>query len=219
MCLAAVAVLWSVGREFLGGSRTAAAAARQIPVPTEPQSLEGAQVMGNPNAPLVVIEYTDIQCPFCGKFARETLPGFERDYVATGKVRFALRNLPLESIHANALGAAVAATCAGRQGKFWALHDALFGDQAHLDETGLRAHAKDVGVALAAFDTCRTDPSVEQAVRANEAAAKSLGITGTPTFLIGGTDSDGRVKVTAVVGGAQSEADLIKALGLPDAGS
>ena len=84
MCLAAVAVLWSVGREFVAGSPTAAATPREIPVPTEPQSLDGAEVMGTPSAPVVVIEYTDIKCPYCGKFARETLPGFERDYVATG---------------------------------------------------------------------------------------------------------------------------------------
>ena len=220
MCLAAVAVLWSVGREFVGGgARAATAVPREIPVPAEPQSLDGAEVMGSPSAAVVVIEYTDIKCPYCGKFARETLPAFERDYVATGKVRLAFRNLPLESIHPEALGAAVAAVCAGRQGRFWALHDALFNDQAHLDEPGLRAHAKDVGLDPVTFDTCRADPSIEQAVRRDEAAAKTLGINGTPTFLIGRAESDGRVKVTAVVTGARSEADLVKALGQPAAGS
>ena len=129
-----------------------------------------------------------------------------------------MRNLPLESIHPEALGAAVAAACAGRQGKFWAFHDVLFGDQAHLDETGLRVHAKDLGIDLATFDTCRADPSVAQAIRRDEAAAKSLGITGTPTILIGRTGPDGHVKVTAVVNGMRSEADLAKALGLPAAG-
>src|SRR3989442_4952167 len=85
-----------------------------------------ARSKGRPGAPVTVYEMSDFQCPYCRSFALTTLPILEREYVQTGKVRLVYINLPLPYLHANALAAALVATCAARQGKFWPMHDALF---------------------------------------------------------------------------------------------
>src|SRR2546425_944497 len=88
-----------------------------------------ARSKGRPGAPVTVYEMSDFQCPYCRSFALTTLPILEREYVQTGKVRLVYINLPLPYLHANALAAALVATCAARQGKFWPMHDALFQHQ------------------------------------------------------------------------------------------
>ena len=79
----------------------------------------------------MIIEFTDLQCPYCARFARDTWPQLRERYIDTGKVRFATRDLPLP-FHEFALPAAVASRCAGRQGKFWEYREALFRDQSLL---------------------------------------------------------------------------------------
>src|SRR2546425_455688 len=88
-----------------------------------------ARSKGRPDAPVTVYEMSDFQCPYCRTFALTTLPILEREYVQTGKVRLVYINLPLPYLHANAFAAALVATCAARQGKFWPMHDALFQHQ------------------------------------------------------------------------------------------
>src|SRR5437879_12524604 len=83
-----------------------------------------ARAQGRSDAPVTVYEMSDFQCPFCRSFALTTLPILEREYVQTGKVRLVYINLPLPYLHANAFAAALVATCAARQGKFWPMHDA-----------------------------------------------------------------------------------------------
>ncbi|HEX5634341.1 MAG TPA: thioredoxin domain-containing protein [Gemmatimonadales bacterium] len=85
---------------------------------------------GAATAPIVVYEMSDFQCPFCRRFAVQTFPELERDYIATGKVRWVFINLPLTQLHDNAAPAAELAMCAGKQGKFWEVHDLLFRNQA-----------------------------------------------------------------------------------------
>jgi hypothetical protein len=102
-------------------------------VPTAPQSLEGAALKGDPKAPVVIIEYSDYQCPFCAKSERETLPELDQKYIGTGQVQLAFRHHPLSRLHPFATQAAEAAVCAGRLGKFWEMHAALFADPKQLD--------------------------------------------------------------------------------------
>ena len=90
--------------------------------------LRAARTKGSATAPVTIYEMSDFQCPWCGRFARETLPILEREYVATGKVKIVFVNFPL-SMHKNAVPAAELAMCAGRQGKFWQVHDLLFRHQ------------------------------------------------------------------------------------------
>jgi protein-disulfide isomerase len=177
-----------------------AAPPRAAPLPDEPISLRGAQLQGSRTAPVAMIEYSDFQCPYCGRFARDTLPGLERSYVQPGKVLFAFREFPLESIHPFALAAATAAECAGEQGQFWKMHDLNFADQAHLDDDALRAHAKTGGLNAEQFDRCRKGAADK--VQADEKAGTALSISGTPTFFFGRLEPDGRVKIVTRLSGA-----------------
>jgi NhaA family Na+:H+ antiporter len=163
-------------------------------LPLEPVSLAGAVLKGDPDAPVAVIEYGDLQCPFCARFARDVMPGFVASYVDTGKVLFAFRHLPLERIHPAAAKLAEAAECAHRQGAFWAMHDALLRSPQG-DSGSLHATASASGLDMPRFERClagEATPAIRQAVK----EAETLGITGTPTFLFGTVLPDGRVEVT-----------------------
>jgi|SRR5436309_4597280 len=84
-----------------------------------------APTLGLTDAPVTVVEFSDYQCPFCGRFYSTTLPALKRDYIDTGKVRYVFRDYPLDQIHPQARKAAEAAHCAGDQGKYWEMHDRL----------------------------------------------------------------------------------------------
>lgn len=178
-------------------------APRQRPagLPSEPISVEGAALKGNPEASVVVVEYSDFECPFCSSFAHTILPQLEKEYVTTGKVLFALRQLPLETIHRNARAAAEAAECADRQGKFWPMHDALFANPGKLEPVALRGYASQIGLDLRAYEACLTH-AASRAVSEDVASATQFGVASTPTFLIGKRQPDGRVKLTSRFAGA-----------------
>jgi len=101
---------------------------------------------GRPDAPVTVYEMADFQCPACRLFAVTVLPTLEREYIETGKVRWVFINLPLTSIHPNAAAAAEVAMCAGRQGRFWPTHDALYQQQ---DDWAKLAQPRATLIALA----------------------------------------------------------------------
>jgi protein-disulfide isomerase len=142
------------------------------------------RILGPADAPVMIIEFTDLQCPYCARFARDTWPLLRERYVDTGKIRFATRDLPLP-IHEFALPAAVAARCAGQQGKFWEYREALFRDQSLLSQGRYAELAGEFGLDRTRFESCRADPAVLAAVRADAALAASSGISSTPSFVIG----------------------------------
>jgi len=187
------------------------------PLPLEPVSIDGAASKGTEDAPVVLIEYSDFQCPFCGKFARETLPALEQQYVNPGKVLLVFRHLPLNQIHPYAQKAAEAAACAGRQGKFWPMHEQLFEDQAHLDDASLKRRARTLGLNSVRFATCLGGGEVTEEVHRDSANGSQLQISGTPTFLVGTKTTDGRVKVVQRLSGAlplgQFQAAFVRVLG------
>jgi protein-disulfide isomerase len=194
-------------------SRPATAAPKrpEPPPPAEPISLAEAATKGASSATVALIEYSDFQCPFCGVFARTTLGEIEERYVKTGKVLFAFRNLPLETIHATAMVAAQAGKCADDQGKFWPMHDWMFANQKRLTYSTLAAEARDLRLDGAAFSSCLYSQGITR-VRAEQAEARSLKIDGTPTFFIGRIAADGSVNVTARLTGAKSAAAISAAL-------
>jgi protein-disulfide isomerase len=172
-----------------------------LPLPSELASLDGAQLEGNSTATIAVIEFSDFQCPYCGRFAVQTFPQFEKEFVQAGKVLFAFRQFPLESIHPFALSAAKATECAGEQGQFWKMHMLTFADQAHLDDAALHNHAVKAAVNVEQFEKClRGD--VEDRIRADEQAGKRMLVSGTPTFFLGTVQVNGRVKVLKRLSGA-----------------
>lgn len=173
------------------------------PLPAEPLSLANAATMGNPGAKVAIIAYSDFQCPYCGVFARDTWPALQKEYVNTGKVIFAFRHLPLDSIHPKARQIAEAAECARRQGRFWPFHDRMFQKQKTLAAADVGEEAISLGLMLKEFSGC-LDGAGRTQVLADSEGGEELGINGTPTFFIGKVEADGRVRVTHRLVGAQS---------------
>ncbi|MBL6278307.1 DsbA family protein [Micromonospora fiedleri] len=146
--------------------------------------------LGEPDAPVVVIEYADFQCPFCGKHARETAPRLIREYVDQGLVRIEWRDLPYLGDESRA--AAGAARAAAAQGRFWEFHDALYAKQRRvnsgtLNDAALRDIASQLGLDLARFDADRASAVTREAIDRDQREAASMGLTGTPAFIVGDT--------------------------------
>lgn len=180
------------------------------PPPAEPVSIDGAPTLGDKGAKVALITFTDFECPYCGRSARETLPELERQYLRTGKVLFVLRNYPLP-IHKNAQKAAEAAECAGSQGRFWEFHDWAFRHQTELDEANLGVAAKTLNLNLATFRAC-LDGQMTERVKGEVKAADGFSIAATPTWFIGVVQPDGKVKVTERIQGAKPLAEFQRAL-------
>jgi len=142
------------------------------------------QSRGRGDAPVTIVEFTDYQCPYCRRFQAQTWPLLERRYVATGKVRFIVRDLPLE-FHSAARPAAEAAHCAGEQGRFWPMHDALLKTDTKLDDDSLAGEARALGLDMGHFRACVAAAKYASAIERNAAEAASLGVRGTPTFIVG----------------------------------
>ena len=164
----------------------------------------GAVVMGDAKARIAIIEFSDYQCPFCRRHFFNTMPKLLKDYIDTGKVKYVLRDFPLSSIHPEAFAAAVAARCAGDQGKYMEMHDQFFAKQASLRQADWNAHAKAVGIDLGDFEACMESKKYEAVVGEDMKAGIAAGVTGTPTFFIGPLDADGTtMRAGNVVTGAQ----------------
>jgi len=157
-------------------------AGQGVPVRMPLDALE--QSRGSATAPVTVVEFTDYQCPFCRRFQAESWPALERNYVASGKVRFIVRDFPLK-IHSAARPAAEAAHCAGEQGQFWPMHAALLARNMKLDDASILAKAQALGLDVPRFTQCVTSHKYEAAIARNAAQASALGVNGTPTFVIG----------------------------------
>jgi protein-disulfide isomerase len=157
---------------------------------------------GQKTAPITLVEFTDYQCPFCGRHVRETYPQIEKDYIATGKLKYVMLDMPLESIHKFAFKAAEAANCAGEQGKYWEMHDRLFANQQTIDSWD--AHAEAVGLDVPRFDACLASGQQAAEIRRDIAQGQSAGVTGTPGFFLAATDSgSNKVKTLRRITGAQ----------------
>lgn len=145
---------------------------------------------GNKNAPVTMVEFTDYQCPFCSQFFTQTYKSLVDTYVKNGKLRIIVRDLPL-SFHPNAKPGAIAARCAGQQGKYEQMHDQLFTTQTEWSSLSgdaapakLKEYADKLGLNAGKFESCLKDDSIAKAVDADLALAGSVGATGTPTFFM-----------------------------------
>jgi protein-disulfide isomerase len=176
-------------------------------VPAEPVSIEGIPILGQASAKVVLVEFSDFECPYCRQFASQVLPDLKRKYVDTGLVRFAFRQMPLIGIHPHAFRAAEATQCADSQGQFWSMHDRLFEGPAKLEDSDLRDVARQTGLDMSRFDTCLRGAAAER-IRADIAVAQALKVTGTPTILFGIRIGPNLVRVRQVTPGAASLATL-----------
>jgi protein-disulfide isomerase len=164
-------------------------------------SLPAHGMKGSLKAKVALIEFSDFQCPFCGRYARESSPAIQKEFVDSGKVVYVFRHLPLQAIHPFAVKAAQAAECAGMQNQFWPMHDLLFQDQHALDSANLRVYAQRLGLDLAKFGDCLD--AAPDILGPDIAEARRIGITSTPTFLIGAIQADRTVEVLSRINGAQ----------------
>ena len=168
-----------------GHPNTTAGAAASPPV--RPITLElrsPVHALGNAAAPIVMIEYIDLQCPFCKAFHRSTFPALNSGYIQTGKVRFIVKDLPL-SIHPYALSAATAVLCAEKQGKYWELRNALLDEPGPPTDERVATSAANVHLDIRQFHECQAQNPYLSVIDADQSEADRLGIRGTPTFVIG----------------------------------
>ncbi|OLT53217.1 thioredoxin domain-containing protein [Cellulosimicrobium sp. CUA-896] len=158
-------------------------------VPLEQLVPEDAHVLGDPAAPVTIVEFGDLECPYCAAAAPVL-----RDVVASsaGRVRLVFRHFPLFEIHPYALTAALAVEAADAHGRFWEMHEALFAHQDRLDDAGLAERARELGIDGAAVvgDAAQQFAAV---VQRDYADALALGVQGTPTLFVDGVRYRGRV--------------------------
>lgn len=156
---------------------------------------DGAEhVLGNPDAPVTVLEYADFECPYCAAAApvlRQLVEGSD------GRVKLVFRHFPLAGNHPHALTASLAAEAAGAQGAFWPMHDLLFARQDRLSDVALRAYAEELGL-----DGSRVVGEAAQRFAAKVAADVEQGladeVAGTPTVVVDGELFSGRVELAAL---------------------
>ncbi len=139
-------------------------------------------IKGPKDAPIVIVEFTDFQCPFCSR-VQSTLDKIFNDY--PGKVQLVFKDLPLD-FHKQAKDAHIAAHCANEQGKFWEYHDILFKNQTQLFPDKLKEYAKQLELDMEKFNQCYDGRKYEKYVNESLEQAQNLGISGTPTFFVNG---------------------------------
>ena len=154
-------------------------------------------ILGDPKAPVTVIEYGDYQCPFCTKFAETIEPALREKYIKTNKVKMIFRNF--QFLGPESLVAAEAASCAADQQKFWTYHDSLYAAESadgqehngNLNRDLFLKLAADAKLDVAAFTTCFDTHKHKTEIAEDRDAAQSIGVNSTPTSFVNGEKIDG----------------------------
>lgn len=154
-------------------------------------SMDDDAVWGNSEAPVVIIEFSDYQCPFCKRYYKNTFPELDRDYIKAGKVKYVFRDFPLE-FHKQAPKAHEAAQCAGDQEKYWEMHDKIFDNQSTIEVEDLKRYAAEIGLYAPSFNTCLDSGKYASEVEKDTEEGRRLGVSGTPTFFIGKSPVNGK---------------------------
>jgi protein-disulfide isomerase len=150
----------------------------------------GNYFVGPKDAKVTIVEFADFQCPFCARMV-PTLKDVVEQY--KGKVRWVYRDLPLREIHPEALPSAVAANCAGAQGKYFEMHNELFENHRNLSSALYKDLAGKLSLDMQKFETCLKDPKMEAEVLRDAAEAQNLGVNGTPAYFVNGRKLGGAV--------------------------
>ena len=188
-------VLWGRGTTATAAVPAQAAAAQQpsgqvVEAPTaQPQftrydiPTEGYPSLGPSDAPITIVEFSDFQCPFCRRFHDETYQALLDAY--PNQIRFVYRNLPLTSIHPNAMPSAVASLCANDQNAYWEFHEKLFSSES-LEEATFIQYATDLNLNVDEFTACLSSGSHDAFIQEDMDFALGLGVQSTPTFFVNG---------------------------------
>ena len=204
----ALVVIWTNVSARIGPRRTIGTefskklAGKVIPI--------GANVEGRRDAAVGLLIFSDFECPYCGTFAKKTMPALMERYAKNGRVLFAFKHFPNETIHRYALFASQAAECAAKEGKFWQMHDLLFSKPSKLDRNTIEQYASLLNLNAGPFKACvDADPAV--AIDADVATSIDLGLSSTPNFLIGPV-KDGHLTVSEAIAGAQPLSTFVKSI-------
>lgn len=163
-------------------------------------SVDDDPVKGDMYAPVTVIEFSDYECPFCRRFHEQTLPLIEKEYISKGKVRYVFRDFPL-SFHKRAFPAALAANCAGEQGRYWDFNDFLFKNPDKLDDVeSIKEYALSLGMDTEKLDRCIREKKYEHEINKDIEDGRKYGIRGTPSFFIGRTENGNEITAIYVRG-------------------
>ena len=160
----------------------------QVPAVKIDVSADDDPFLGNPDAKVTVIEFSDYECPFCGRFWQETYKQIKKDYVDTNKIKFVYRDFPL-NFHPLATPAAIAANCVREQTNdetYFKMHDAIFESQNLLSEDFLKQTAQSFEIDMKEYESCINDPAQKAEVEKDFADGASAGVSGTPSFFING---------------------------------
>jgi len=195
LLLVGVAVIGG-GVLWYGSQRRAPAPAPSGPVPVAAADGFRGYTQGSDSAPIEITEYSDFECPFCASFATVQMPVVREQLIATGRVRWRYRDFPLPT-HTYSRYAALAAQCAGEQGKFWEMHDQLFTNhqwaQTGKNPRGLfRDFARAIGVDLDKYDPCMDGQRYAGRIQASVQEGEARGVKGTPSFYVNGRPYQGR---------------------------
>ena len=174
-----------------GSGQQQPAAESQEPVAVDPSkfTLRAANTLSNPGAKITIVEFSDFQCPFCGRYQQTVHPQLLKQYVETGQVNFVYKHSAF--LGQESVWAAQAAECAADQGKFWNFHDLLFSrqngeNQGAFNKDKLSGFAKEMGLDMAKFEPCLTNDETLARVQADTQEGQAAGVRGTPTFFING---------------------------------
>jgi len=181
-------------KEYAARVREQAKVAMLLSPPRMQVGYDPARVRGNPKAKVMIVEFSDFQCPYCGE-VQGTLKGVLAKH--EGEIALAFRDLPVPQIHPMANGAAEAARCAGDQGKFWEFHDLMFAEQNKLDHTNLVEKARRLQLDDKRFDACVTSEKYKDQIQQDSQEGMRAGVTGTPGFFINGVFLSGAQPATA----------------------
>jgi protein-disulfide isomerase len=188
-------VVWGVGSP--GGTAALSAqsgsqpAGQVVEAPVTPQAqytrydipTENSYALGPADAPITIVEFSDFECPFCRRWHAEVYKPLLAAY--PGKIRLVYRNLPLTSIHPDALAAAEASMCAGEQDVYWKYHDKLFSSES-LGNNIYVQYAQELGLNMSTFESCISNHKYQKNIEADSDFAINLGIRSTPTFFVNG---------------------------------
>jgi len=171
------------------------------PVIEKVVSIDDDPIKGDPKAPVTIIEFSDYECPFCKRSYDNVFSKLDEEYISKGKVRVVFRDYPLP-FHKKAVPAAIAANCAGEQGKYWEVHNFLFENPDKLDSASVISSSAGTGLDKAKFEACVNDKSKEKEITKDLEDGKKYGVRGTPSYFIGRT-TDGDEITGTFVRGAQ----------------
>jgi protein-disulfide isomerase len=167
-------------------------------------SADDDTILGDADAPIEIVEFSDFQCPFCQRFYLNTLPQLKENYIDTGLVKLVYRDYPL-SIHPNADNAAIATECSGEQDDYWGMHDLVFDNMSQWSSSSdanaiFITYADDLDLNVDEFTSCLDDEAIAAEVNADFSDGLQYGVTATPTFFVNGQKLVGAQSYTVFSG-------------------